>query len=106
MSIKTFEGFTEERERSKVVELQFPNSKEYYKAINTLSDFGFERPSFNPPTEGKSVYKSDDYAYTMEFNPKDSDRAITLLKEEGIDFSVRVKNAIEYVVFKHGGYLD
>ena len=61
MSIKTFEGFVNQIEDTKVVELQFSNSKDYYKAISVLYDNGFERPSFNPPTEGKITYKSDDH---------------------------------------------
>lgn len=106
MSIKTFEGFVNQIEDTKVVELQFSNSKDYYKAISVLYDNGFERPSFNPPTEGKITYKSDDHWHTMEFHPKHSDRVITLLKENGIQFSVNIKKPIEYKVLYHGGYYD
>ena len=42
----------------------------------------------------------------MEFHPKHSDRVITLLKENGIQFSVNIKKPIEYKVLYHGGYYD
>lgn len=104
--IKKFDQFINEGRKEMMVEISFPDNKNYSKGISSLYDHNFMATGFVPPQDEFKYFTRNDYTLTIEFKKEYENEIVSILNSYNIDFNLQHKKPLDYKVFYHGGYYD